>query len=180
MSKKESQLGKIYMGGDSHKFNSKLYVPENPLEREFEKAKAEKELEEFNQTLLELEKAKQAELEARLETLELIPMHNKVILLPYPRNPYKKILHNGIIVDYNGEFQNPDSGEPDKLKELVACAQVKEVGPAVDYVKVGDDVFYDTRTCYPIPFFNLGYVSLAEPQILCVMNEKLKERFKME
>lgn len=54
-----------------------------------------------------------------------------------------------IIVEYNGLFNNPDSGELDTLQELVACAKVIEIGPECKYVKPGDDVYYDPRTCYP-------------------------------
>lgn len=35
---------------------------------------------------IELQEKKQAELEAKLETLELIPMGAKVVLLPYPKS----------------------------------------------------------------------------------------------
>jgi hypothetical protein len=109
----------------------------------------------------------------------MLPMFNKVILLPYPNNPYKKSIEGSIIVEYNGDFMNPDSGEKDKLQELVGCAKVIEVGPEVKYVKAGDDIYYDPRTCYPVPFMSLGYKLTTEPQILCVLNENLKERFKM-
>ena len=172
MSNKESQTGKFFMTN-----RSGLLTPENELERQFEQAKLEKEIEEANRLFLEVEKAKQAEIEAKLETLELVPTFNKVILLPYPRNPYRKIMHNGLIVEYTGDFLNPDSGEKDTLKELVACAKVVEVGPDVLYLCSGDDVFYDPRTCYPVPFFKSGYLVTNEQQILCVLNENLKRRF---
>jgi hypothetical protein len=128
----------------------------------------------------ELQSQKQKELEERLETLEIVPMGAKVILLPYPRNPYKKVIEGKIIVEYNGEFNNPDSGERDALKEMVGCAKVIEVGPECKYVKAGDDIYYDTRTCYPLPFMTLGYIMTTEPQILAIINEGLKIRFKME
>jgi hypothetical protein len=129
--------------------------------------------------LLELEKQKQAELEEKIKTLEMLPMGNKVILLPYPKNPYRKLIQGSLIVDYTGDFINPDSGEKDKLNELVGCAKVIEVGPEAKYVKAGDDVFYDTRTVYPVPFMSLGYILTSEPQILCFLNEQLKERITM-
>jgi len=181
MSLREQQLGKFFMGGDAagYKEKNQILLPINPLEKEFEIAKLEKEQEEARAMFLELEKKKQEELEAKLDTLEMIPMLNKIVLLPYPKNPYRKVMQGSIIVDYTGEFNNPDSGEKDKLKELVACAQVIEVGPEVKYLKPGDDVFYDTRTVYPVPFLSLGYLLTSEPQILCVLNEKLKERFNM-
>jgi hypothetical protein len=150
------------------------------LELELEKDNKVKE--EARKLKYELELEKQKELEARIQTLEMLPMGNKVILLPYPSNPYKKTLSQGglFIGEYKGQFLNPDSGENDNLKELVACAKVIEVGPDCKFVKPNDDVFYDTRTVYPIPFMSLGYILTSEPQILCFLNDKLKERLNME
>jgi len=183
MSYREEQMGKFFMGGNTSNYKkeeSGLILPANPFQGEAEKLKEQKEIEEARAMYLELQTKKQAELDAKLQTLEMLPMFNKIILLPYPRNPYKKTVQGSIIVDYSGEFKNADSGEMDNLKELVGCAQVIEVGPEVKYLKPGDDIYYDTRTVYPVPFMSLGYLLTSEPQILCVLNEKLKERFKME
>jgi len=166
------------MGGKKDNYKG-LILPENALEKEFEKARDEKEAAEGRALLLELEKQKQEELNSKLEKLEMLPLGDKVILLPYPVNPYKKTLQGSIIVDYNGEFLNPDSGEKDKMKELVGCAKVIEIGPTCKYLKAGDDVYYLPNTVFPLPFMSLGYKLTTEPQILCVLNESLKERFKM-
>ena len=178
MSFSEEQRGIYFMGGKKENYQG-LILPENALEKEFEKARDEKEAEEGRTLLLELEKQKQEELNAKLEKLEMLPLGDKVIILPYPVNPYKKTLQGSIIVDYNGEFLNPDSGEKDKMKEFVGCAKVIEVGPTCKYLKEGDDVYYLPNTVYPLPFMSLGYKLTSEPQILCVLNESLKERFKM-
>lgn len=106
-------------------------------------------------------------------------MNNKIIILPYPENPYKKVIEGNIIVEYDGSFMNPDSGQKDKMQTLVGCAKVIEVGPECKYLKPEDDVYYDTRTTYPVPFMSLGYQLTTEPQILCVLNSNLKERFNM-
>lgn len=156
-----------------------IETPKNPFTAELERQKEQKAQEEARSLLLELEKKKQVEIDTKLAHLEMLPMMNKIILLPYPTNPYKKIMQGNIIVDYNGSFKNPDSGEQDKLKELVGCAQVIEVGPDCKYLKPGDDIYYDTRTTYPVPFMSLGYQLTTEPQVLCVLNENLKERFNM-
>lgn len=147
------------------------------INRQFEKRKIEKELEEANKIFMEAQQTKQNEINKKLETLEFLPMFNKIILEKYPANPYRTIVEGGIIVDYTGLFDNPDTGEKDNLKELVACARVVEVGPEVKYLKPGDDVYYDTRTCYPVPFMSMGYLLTSEPQILCVLNDGLKARF---
>lgn len=172
MSLKEQQTGKFFMGG-----SNKIEVASNPILVAAEKLREEKEATEAKNLLLELEKEKQKEIEAKLEHLEMLPLMNKIILLPYPQNPYKKVLHGSIIVEYSGDFMNPDTGEKDRLKELIGCAKVIEVGPECKYLQAGDDVYYDTRTVYPVPFMSLGYVLCSEPQILCTLNENLKERF---
>lgn len=172
MSFKEEQMGKYFMSNRSN-----LEVP--TIKDAAEKLKEEKAAEEIKKALFEAEQNKQAEINKKLETLEMLPMMNKIILQPYPVNPYRKVVEGSLIVDYTGAFKNPDSGEDDKLQELVGCAKIIEVGPECKYLKPGDDVYYDTRTVYPVPFMSMGYRLTSEPQILCVLNEKLKERFNM-
>ena len=171
MSFREEQMGKYFMSNRSN-----LEVP--TIADAAERLKQEKAEEEIKKALFEAERNKQAEINKKLETLELIPIGNKIILLPYPKNPYRKVVSGQIIVDFDGSFLNPDSGESDKLKELVGCAKVIEVGPEVKWTKEGDDVYYDTRTVYPMPFMSLGYVETSEPSLLAIMNEGLKERLK--
>ena len=172
MSFKEEQMGRYFMSNRSN-----LEVP--TIKDAAERLKEEKAAEEIKKVLFEAEQNKQAEINKKLETLEMLPMMNKIILQPYPVNPYRKVVEGSLIVDYTGAFKNPDSGEDDKLQELVGCAKIIEVGPECKYLKPGDDVYYDTRTVYPVPFMSMGYRLTSEPQILCVLNEKLKERFNM-
>ena len=179
MSFSEEQRGIYFMGGKSENYQKELFLPENPFTAELEKQKTEKAAKEAAELFLTLEKEKQAELNEQLQDLEILPMSNKVMIMPYPVNPYRKVVEGSIIVDFTGSFDNPDSGEKDKLKELVGCAKVIEVGPDCKYLKPGDDVYYDTRTTYPVPFMSLGYKLTSEPQILCVLSKALKERFKM-
>lgn len=142
------------------------------------KLKEEKELKEVATKKVELAQAKQAEILAKLETLELVPWGNRVLILPYPENPYRKIVtESGIFVDYSGGFFNPESGEQDTLAPGVICAQVIEVGPDCIYVQPGDDVFVQKNTTYPVPFMSMGYIQTSEPQILNVLAQGLKERF---
>ena len=161
--------GKFYMNGKSEE--------DFLLDNLIEKQKSQQEIDEARKLYLEASQKKQEEINSKLATLEFIPMTNKIVISKYPENPYRKILEGNIIVDYNGAFVNPDSGESDKMKELVACGQVIEVGPEVKYIRAGDDVYFDPRTCYPVPFMSLGYLLTSEPQIHCVLNEGLKNRF---
>ena len=168
------ETGKFYVG------KNKLMLPNDPFMDEVQKIKDAQEAERLGHQLIEIEKAKQEEINSKLETLELMPMINKVIILPYPRNPYRQLIKGNIIVDYDGTFKNPDTGEMDKSGEFVGCAKVIEVGPECKYLQIGDDIYYDTRTTYPVPFMSLGYKLTSEPQVICVLNEGFKQRFQLQ
>ena len=85
MSAKEQATGIYHMGLGKNK--SGLLVPVNPLNKEIEQLKDEKAEQEAKQMLLELEKKKQEEINAKIQRLELMPLGNKVRILPYPENP---------------------------------------------------------------------------------------------
>lgn len=165
--------GKFFMGGLNSNPDDLL------LENQIRRRNEEKELEEAKELLMEAAKNKQEEINRKLQTLEILPMGSRIILSAYPENPYRKVVEGSIIVDWDGGFLNPDTGEMDKSNVFVGCANVIEVGPECKYLKAGDDVYYDTRTVYPLPFMSRGYVCTQEQGILAVVNEKLKERFKM-
>ena len=46
-----------------------------------------------------------------------------------------------------------------------------------ELIKEGDVIFYRIDTAVPVPFFKQGFVSLAESQIIAVVNEGLQDRF---
>ena len=71
------ESGKFYAGK-----RSKLMLPEDSFINEVQKIKDVQEAEELGKQLIEIEKAKQEEINSKLETLELMPMINKVIILP--------------------------------------------------------------------------------------------------
>lgn len=171
------KTGKFYYGeGITKRSGSK---DDLLLENVLKKQEVEKAAKEASQILLEAKKAKQKELEERLKTLEMLPIGSKVVILPYPENPYKKVItESGILIDYDGSFKNPDSGEQDKLKQGIQCAKVIEVGPDCKVVRLGDDVFYESRATAPLPFFSLGYEVLVEGNIFVILNEGLQARLK--
>lgn len=169
--------GRIFMGDNVRK----LIVPENAIEKAAKELKEQKELEEAGKILLEAKQAKQKEIEEKLEKLEMLPVGNKIIISPYPENPYKKIVEGKIIVDTETSmFKNPDTGEWDKNKSIISCAKVIEVGAECKWVKAGDDVYYDNRTVQPLPFMSLGYFITHEPGVLTYINERLKNRINGE
>lgn len=158
-----------------------ITVPLNPIVKQAQELREQKEAEEVSNKLQEVHEAKQQEILNRLEGLEIIPNERRLILLPYPRNPYRQIMtESGIYIEDHGNFLNPDTGELDQKKELIPCAKVIEVGPGTLYVKNGDDVYYDSRAALPMPFMSVGYVTIHETQVYAIINNDLKKRLNME
>lgn len=158
----------------------KIITPEYTFSKDLELQKQELLAKQAAERLRELAEIKDRELQEKMETLEILPIGQNLIILPYPTNPYVQQLSKGglILNGYTGQFLNPDSGENDKLNLGIGCAKVIEVGPACKYVKNGDDIFYDTRVIKPVPFMNCGYYLTNEPNITAVINEGLTTRFK--
>lgn len=151
--------------------------PENPLLVEARKLEEQKKAKEISDRLKKAQESKQEEIKSKLEKLEILPLKDKVILLPYPSNPYNEfITEGGLYIKSSGDFFNTDSGEQDRMTEMVQCAKVIEIGPECKYVQVGDDVYFDSRTAYPFPFMMNGYKLTSESGLLAILNENLKER----
>lgn len=165
----------------SFNMGKNIIVPINPIEREAQKLREEKEVKEIADKLQEVHNRKQKEILDRLEGLEIIPNERRLIILPYAKNPYRQIMtESGLYVENNGLFLNPDTGELDQEKELIPCAKVVEVGPGTLYVKVGDDVYYDSRAALPMPFMSVGYFTIHETQAYAIINNDLKKRLNLE
>lgn len=112
-----------------------------------------------------------------MENKEIKPVGFNVLVQPYNENPYMNYVSEGGLQLTNGEFQNPDNGEVEKMKSDICCGLVIEVGAKCTEVKVGDEVFFDIRTSRPIPFMNKGFLLTHEPGLICIIAENLQERF---
>ena len=169
---------------DHVKFN----MQENNIDNILSKEKANKfnsQVDAYNEVLEENNnKTQQAkdELQYDINKAELKPMFSRIIVKPLAHNPFQKVEVKGsIIVDAGGytphaEF-NPVSGQYEEQKEFIITGCVVEVGPETKYLKEGDVVYYRRDTVVPVPFFKQGLVSLAENQVIAVVNEGLTERF---
>lgn len=172
------RTGKIFMG------TTEKNVPLDDnllLENAIKRRNEETEVKKAGELFIEARKAKQAEIEAKLETLEMLSVGPKVIILPYAENPYTKLVSDsGLLMPTTMDFKNPETGEIEKPQNGIMCAKVIEIGPEVKYLRVGDDIYYDDRTAVPIPFFMQGYKVIAEGNALTVINEGLRERYNMK
>ena len=124
----------------------------------------------------------QEELQYDINRAELKPMFSRIIVKPLAHNPFQKVQMQGsLIVDAGGYTPhaelNPISGQYEEQKEFIVTGCVVEVGPETKYLKEGDVVYYRRDTVVPVPFFKQGLVSLAENQVIAVVNEGLTERF---
>lgn len=126
----------------------------------------------------DLDKAK--EVTEKMQTMEIMPCGNYILVRPYNKNPYEKIevTDSGLIIpEVDGTFKNPDTGEEDMRENFSCQGTVLEVGPLVKWIKEGDDVFYRRGQAVPIPFFRQGFEVVPETCVQCVINEGVKARW---
>ena len=117
-----------------------------------------------------------------MNSIEIKPMFSRILVKPFEQNPFQKIRKSdsGLIIDTGGlapQYKNSDTGEWEEEKQFIVTGTVVDCGPDVKYLSQGDVVFYRVDTSVPVPFFRQGLVSLAENQIIAVVNEGLTDRF---
>jgi hypothetical protein len=164
------------------------YMGEQSVDKLIEKEKSYKFNEELNKIAEEYEDHIN-KLEANAELLgdnvanmEIKPLFSRVIIKPLAQNPFQRVkIENGIIIDAGGitpnKDINPATGRMEEMREFIKTGAVQEIGPDTKYVKPGDIIYYRVDTAVPVPFFKQGFQSLAENQIIAVVNEGLTERF---
>lgn len=115
------------------------------------------------------------------DTLEIKPLGNHVLIVPFSQNPFQKIKREGnIIVDTGGfapNYKSHEDGEFHEEEQYVHVGTVVEIGPDVKWLKVGDAVMWCAPTELPIPFYKQGLVTVCEFNIKAVINEGLQARF---
>lgn len=113
---------------------------------------------------------------------EIKPMMTRLLVKPFKVNPFQKMeVKNGIILDAGGYTPhtqlNPQTGKYEEQDQFIMTGCVIETGPETKYLREGDVVYYRKDTVVPVPFFKQGLVSLAENQVIAVVNEGLQSRF---
>ena len=185
-STENEKIARELLGTDSN-FTS-VNMKENSLDSLIKKEKASKfnsEVEKYNEKLEQNNKdfkESQDKVEYDISKAEIKPMFSRILVQPFKVNPFQKIkVENGLIIDTGGytphtQF-NEQTGRYEEQKQFIVTGCVVEVGPEVKYLKEGDVIFYRVDTAVPVPFFKQGFVSLAESQIIAVVNEGLQDRF---
>ena len=185
-STENEKIAKELLGTDSN-FTS-VHMKENSLDSLIKKEKARKfnsEVEKYNEKLEQNNKdfeESQDKVEYDISKAEIKPMFSRILVQPFKVNPFQKMkVENGLIIDTGGYTPhtqlNEQTGRYEEQKQFIVTGCVVEVGPEVKYLKEGDVIFYRVDTAVPVPFFKQGFVSLAESQIIAVVNEGLQDRF---
>ena len=185
-STENEKIAKELLGIDSN-FTS-VNMKENSLDSLIKKEKARKfnsEVEKYNEKLEQNNKdfeESQDKIEYDISKAEIKPMFSRILVQPFKVNPFQKMkVENGLIIDTGGYTPhtqlNEQTGRYEEQKQFIVTGCVVEVGPEVKYLKEGDVIFYRVDTAVPVPFFKQGFVSLAENQIIAVVNEGLQDRF---
>ena len=185
-STENEKIAKELLGTDSN-FTS-VNMKENSLDSLIKKEKARKfnsEVEKYNEKLEQNNKdfeESQNKVEYDISKAEIKPMFSRILVQPFKVNPFQKMkIENGLIIDTGGYTPhtqlNEQTGRYEEQKQFIVTGCVVEVGPEVKYLKEGDVIFYRVDTAVPVPFFKQGFISLAENQIIAVVNEGLQDRF---
>lgn len=185
-STENEKIARELLGTDSN-FTS-VNMKENSLDSLIKKEKASKfnsEVEKYNEKLEQNNKdfeESQDKVEYDISKAEIKPMFSRILVQPFKANPFQKIkVENGLIIDTGGYTPhtqlNEQTGRYEEQKQFIVTGCVIEVGPEVKYLKEGDVIFYRVDTAVPVPFFKQGFISLAESQIIAVVNEGLQDRF---
>ena len=185
-STENEKIAKELLGTDSN-FTS-VNMKENSLDSLIKKEKARKfnsEVEKYNEKLEQNNKdfeESRDKVEYDISKAEIKPMFSRILVQPFKVNPFQKMkIENGLIIDTGGYTPhtqlNEQTGRYEEQKQFIVTGCVIEVGPEVKYLKEGDVIFYRIDTAVPVPFFKQGFVSLAESQIIAVVNEGLQDRF---
>lgn len=185
-STENEKIARELLGTDSN-FTS-VNMKENSLDSLIKKEKARKfnsEVEKYNEKLEQNNKdfeESRDKVEYDISKAEIKPMFSRILVQPFKVNPFQKMkVENGLIIDTGGYTPhtqlNEQTGRYEEQKQFIVTGCVIEVGPEVKYLKEGDVIFYRVDTAVPVPFFKQGFVSLAESQIIAVVNEGLQDRF---
>ena len=109
---------------------------------------------------------------------EIMPLYTYLMVDFYNENPYEvKQTETGLKLT-TGMHESQDSGEIEKKDTWYRVAKVLETGPECKYVKAGDDVYLDVRSCRPFPWMGVIYWNAAEQNVIAVMADDLSERLK--
>lgn len=185
-STEKEKLTQAALGTDSD--YTTINMAENSIDSLIQNEKIRKfnsEVDKFNELIEKNNKTvkeDQDKLNYDIELAEIKPLFTRILVQPFKVNPFQKMkIENGIIVDTGGYTPhtqlNSQTGKYEEQEQFIITGYVVEVGPETKYLREGDVIYYRKDTAVPVPFFKQGMVSLAENQVIAVVNEGLQKRF---
>lgn len=95
------------------------------------------------------------------------PMFNYVFIELIDENPYiTRKTESGLILPHSALQMSQETGELEKLEQIILFGVVVAAGPTCVSLKVGDEVFFDKRGSRVLPILNGGYRHINEQNIL--------------
>lgn len=156
--------GKHFMGND---ITNRDIDPE-ALERAHKKAEADQ--------LLYVNNMMNSDKDCKpYENKTITPIGNRIIVLPYEKNPYRKRIQeltSGLVVgDFSSyaTYKSNETGENEARERGIWCCEVIAVGADCKYIEVGDDVYINFTMAAPVPFGGKGYYSINETNCICTI-----------
>jgi co-chaperonin GroES (HSP10) len=98
---------------------------------------------------------------------EIKPLFNYVIVRIIDINPYViRKTESGILLGNGSVSLSQETGQLEKLEQVIQFAVVVEAGDECKTLIVGDEVYFDIRGARPLPILDLGYLYLNEQNIM--------------
>lgn len=95
------------------------------------------------------------------------PLSNYVFIKEIDDNPYiQKKTDSGLILPHTGLQMSQETGQLEKLDQIIKFGVVVAAGPGCVSLRVGDDVFYDGRGARVLPILEGGYRHINEQNIM--------------
>ena len=169
-----------YLGTDYYQLTNKHLMGNgitreiDPLDLKRAKEKAEQEQKEYINNLMEKDKDCKS-----FENKILVPTANRVVVLPYDKNPYRLPLHqttSGLILgdfETSATYKSQETGEQEASQRGIWCCKVIAIGNECKSVKEGEDVYINFTMAAPLPFGGKGYYSISENNIICSVRNKM-------
>lgn len=108
----------------------------------------------------------------------LVPPTNRIIVLPYNKNPYRVPIHqqaSGLIIgdfELNATHKSWETGEEEESQRGIWCCKVIAVGDECKSVIEGEDVYINFTMAAPVPFGGKGYYTITENNVICSVRYK--------
>lgn len=112
------------------------------------------------------------------ENKKIVPVSNRIVVLPYEKNPYRVPLHqrsSGLILgdfETGATYKSHETGEQEESQKGIWCCKVIAVGDECKNVIEGEDVYINFMIAAPLPFGGKGYYTISENNVICSIRNK--------